>query len=604
MLLVLTILPFAILSFYSFPAVDDYAFALEVNEHGFWGAQKHWYFTWTGRYFSTFILSLNTLFFESNLFYQLTNFFVLLASIHSIYYLIRKLELSRDRSTPIILSLILSLAYLSQLPDLTQAFYWLPGSITYQLSLTAFTYLIALLFVDARSESESILSLRFVFMMLLAIIACASNEIMMLVTNFVLLFSLIYSIIWRKRGYFKSVFLQLWAIIVGMFVAFAPGNNVRGKEDFSAFNFSKFSEQIVSSIDLSEFFIQSYLLIPILPLFIIGGLSAKSNENTKFSTAFKVSLIIVFFVLTVVFVTFFTTFLSIGLPPPARLQNICFWFLVLGSFFCGLIYAKAGMSSMLNSRIRYVLAAACVFVILLFPFKTGFEYSVYDLMSGSASECRTQQLQRDSLLIFGDYLAVLPAYSVFPNSVYVSDLSEDNSSWWNVLQAMNYDLDSVTVDFGKLEPVLSYQLDFAKPTEFSININAAQIRQSSSGQSLYLIDSIQNYGPGIVLPYHEIWQPITHKLAHIKVKSLARISDRNKEVHVVVVLTAANGQVLSSGSQAWVMEDNANSDDFTTNDFFVHVDVNNHRAIDAITVYVLNQNQVTVELSSMEIELY
>jgi hypothetical protein len=276
----------------------------------------------------------------------------------------------------------------------------------------------------------------------------------------------------------------------------------------------------------------------------------------------------------------------------------------MGSFFLGIILARTGVLSRLHNRIRYVLLGACVIVILLFPYKTGFEYSVYDLFSGSANAFRAQQLQRDSLLSSDDYHAVLPAFSAFPNSTFNSDLSEDKHVYWNACAAEYYGLESVKVDYGKLEPEFNYQIDFLNPIEYSINIDAAQLRQGAKGESLYLIDSIQNYGPGVTLPYREIWKPITHKLAHIKVNGVARISDYSKDVHLMVVLTADNNQVLCSGSHAWELPDGQNSDAFVSNELFVHVDTNNHRAIKKVTVFILNPNGATVELSSMDIELY
>jgi hypothetical protein len=49
------------LSFFCVPAVDDYTFAFLVKDKGLLAAQEYWYTTWTGRYTSSFLISLNPL---------------------------------------------------------------------------------------------------------------------------------------------------------------------------------------------------------------------------------------------------------------------------------------------------------------------------------------------------------------------------------------------------------------------------------------------------------------------------------------------------------------------------------------------------------------
>jgi len=49
---------FVILSFFSFPAADDFAYFDQVNRLGFWGAQREWYLHWSGRYTATAVMSI------------------------------------------------------------------------------------------------------------------------------------------------------------------------------------------------------------------------------------------------------------------------------------------------------------------------------------------------------------------------------------------------------------------------------------------------------------------------------------------------------------------------------------------------------------------
>lgn len=605
-LLILSILPFAILSFYSFPAIDDYSFAKMVMDHGFFGAQKTWYLTWTGRYFSSFALSLNPLLIGSNLLYQFINFLIILGTVHSLYFLFRKSALFGGRATSMILSLILSLAYLSHLPDLTQGFYWLPGSITYQLSIIASTYLLAFLFVESRPKTEGNASLRLACMMALIVVGCASNEIMMINVNFILLLFLIYSLFWLKRGAIRSVTLQVWSIIAGLIVVKAPGNKVRGGEDFSQFDFAVLNEQLTAAIESSESFLQNYLLIPVLPLLLVGSISTRQSKNTKPLNTVLLLLIIALFTLAVVFIAFFTSYLSVGLAPPARSQNICFWFLVIGSFFLGVVLARAGLFSTLHREFRYGVLGVSLFAILFLPYNTGFEYSIYDLFTGTAAKYKKQKETRLAMLTGGEGQVVLPALTAFPNSVYLTDLSADGDIWWNKLTAMHYDLEKVTVDYSNLEPALTYRLDYSDPNKYAMNIDTAMVLSQINlvEPSIYRQLPGQIYGPGVKLPFHNVWQAVKHKLSYIRVKGSARISDSNKPVHIVLVITGANDQTLLWREKKWDYDDGMHSENFIDNDFMLPIESLNQRAFNTISIFIWNPNGLSIDLMPLEISLY
>src|ERR1700712_2064643 len=57
--LILAVLPFIILSFYYNSVSDDYGYASLMRDIGFYKSQAMWYTTWTGRYTSSFLISIN-----------------------------------------------------------------------------------------------------------------------------------------------------------------------------------------------------------------------------------------------------------------------------------------------------------------------------------------------------------------------------------------------------------------------------------------------------------------------------------------------------------------------------------------------------------------
>lgn len=607
--LILAILPFGVLSFYSFPVVDDFSFVDSVRSHGFWAAQKDWYLTWTGRYFSTFILSINPLLIDSILLYQFINFLIIVGSVHSLYFLIKKVSGPySNKMSMAIIALSVCLAYLAHLPDLTQAFYWLPGSITYQLSLISATYLTAILLPESHAVSKIHSYRRLVVMMILTLIGCASNEVMMLLTNLIVLIALVYSLI-TKRPVFKLVVLQSWACLTGLLVIFAPGNKVRGGGQLSQLDWTIFSKAIVNSVDAGEAFLHNYWLIPILPLLVVGIMLGKPNRNTRTSTNVAVLSGIVLFALGAAFLTFLTSFLSVGMPPPARTQNVCFWFVLLGSILLGTQLGATGIVPRPKTFLRYAISGIAAGLILFFPHKTGFEKSLQDLTSGTAQAYSRQQTERAARLANASNTekVIIPALSAFPNAVYLNDLSEKSSDWWNILTARHYQVKAIEVDFSNLKSELSFTTDFANPSEYAINIHSENLQTDSSStpHSRYVLRKPNHiYGPGISLPFQEIWHPIKHKLAYIKATANAKVTEQGKSVHIAIILNSKGNQLLLWQSQLWDADATSTPEGFIQNEFFIPIDAINQRVIEKVLVYVWNPEEAEVVLEELTVELF
>jgi hypothetical protein len=57
--ILISLVPYFILAFFSYPSTDDFAYATKVLDYGFWAGQIETYNTWSGRYFATLLLSFN-----------------------------------------------------------------------------------------------------------------------------------------------------------------------------------------------------------------------------------------------------------------------------------------------------------------------------------------------------------------------------------------------------------------------------------------------------------------------------------------------------------------------------------------------------------------
>ena len=179
---ILTILPFIVISFFNNPTADDFCYNCQSRDLGFWNAQLSWYNGWSGRYFSSAILSIKPLVSDSFLIYKLIPIILLISLFTSIYYLSSLLFVNLKKRDFFILTFFILTLYLIQIPSISQGFYWLAGSITYQLSnilaILLFCFLIKL--IETNEIKYLIISIFFAFLVI------GSNEASMLLISFLI----------------------------------------------------------------------------------------------------------------------------------------------------------------------------------------------------------------------------------------------------------------------------------------------------------------------------------------------------------------------------------------------------------------------------------
>ena len=140
------ILPFILLSFWSFPAADDYMIINKKNQFSFWQLQQNIYQNWTERYFATFISSI----FSYNGFlyshYYLHSLLLLLFTIFSWLFCLNQINkyLLSGRlsfSGLVLISLLLLILEINIIPEPVTTFYWFSSAVTYQLPLIILIFL-------------------------------------------------------------------------------------------------------------------------------------------------------------------------------------------------------------------------------------------------------------------------------------------------------------------------------------------------------------------------------------------------------------------------------------------------------------------------------
>ena len=359
-LLLITTLPLFILSFYAHPCPDDYEVTVISLQKGFIGAQKYWHYTWTGRYFSLVLDSLNPLVFGANWAYKLNAFILLLLLIIANYWLNATLFKSQNKATKLGLTSLFVFAFIVIMPDIRQGVFYQNGTYQYFVPEILTFFLLGCTINYYRTNHRK---RYFILSSLLAVAIIGSYEINMIIVDLAILLIALVSRIKKKDIFFPMALLGICTLFTVIEIL-APGNNVRASLEPNSHN-------VLFSLKQSVIYSIAFLL-PWLPfMFFIGvllfDLLAKRVEwneltNSILTIPWWVSLIAC---LLVPITGFFLLFWAQGTVPPLRTVNVIYFYFVVGMIYFSL-------SSIAAIKKRYpdftlpVYFKLCVYLILVF----------------------------------------------------------------------------------------------------------------------------------------------------------------------------------------------------------------------------------------------
>lgn len=255
-LFVISLIPVIYVGMYNYATGDDYWYGIYTYrgwiEDGLWGALKgsckmvaEFYQNWQGTWFTMFLFTLSpNHFFENG--YVIVVFLSLGMLIFSVsylanYYLIERLRF-RKSTTTIIVCLIMYLM-IQYIPRTTSGIYWYNGvmhySVPFLLGILAIVH--SHKFVETKRKSDYIILL-ICFTLLgggsyLAPLAATLTVVLILISKIEIQeFSIKNRVFKWKYNYSNLwILLALAAEFIGLVISFmAPGNNVRGGEEFDA----------------------------------------------------------------------------------------------------------------------------------------------------------------------------------------------------------------------------------------------------------------------------------------------------------------------------------------------------------------------------------
>jgi hypothetical protein len=435
-LLFVTILPFLILSFYNHPSLDDYAFTGVELQKGFFGAQKYWYFTWTGRYFSTVLLSLNPLVFNMYWGYKFNTAIQLLLLIFATYWLCGKVFKNLDKSGKTEITALFIFSYLILLPKVSPGLYWQTTSYQY---LTTGILTFCLLGCLISYYSSEVKKWYFILSCLLVIAIIGCHEISMVFID-LLVFVITISGILKKRTLIFPITLLILCILFSFFEIIAPGNTKRGLLMYHDSHILKYS--IRQSVLFGKDLIIHWLPLMIFTGFLLFDILSKRVNWKGTTEAFLLIPLWLSFgaSISIPIIGLFIVYWSMGWIP-TRILDIIYFYFITGMIyfsFCTVVQLKKRYPDFIP-RVYLKLPLYLVLAYILVFTNNNIVVAYNDIISGTASVYNNERTeQNDFLKTFKGDTCYIDSIKQVPKSLLFAELPQPADPTDSLGKLINY----------------------------------------------------------------------------------------------------------------------------------------------------------------------
>lgn len=417
------ILLLLILTFYNNPSADDFNYSVNVRQYGFFKAQYYWYIHWCGRYFSTFLLSMNPLVFGSFVGYKLVSFFLIIVSFTSFYIFADRLFKNSSRFEKFYIAVLCFSSFILLMPSISEAYYWMAAAVSYQSGniLTLFLFIL----IVSNYEKPSLLK-KVISIILVGAIA-GTNEYSMMIIVLILLFINILVLI-RKRKLEKFYLLLLIIALIGsLIVYFAPGNTYRAsfQPDKHHFIFSVKSSLIQAFDVISHWWWIGILIMGVT--FIISNNSITEKKDIELRKLVVNPFLVIVAIFIVIPAGFFSCYWSLGLYPPLRTINSIFFYFIIGTFYTGICLAffldKYNVKIPFLKYIQILIPLLLLVYLLKIPNNIGVAF--HDLEKGTAKKYNQELTDRYNKL-FTDDCRICPIKKLenIPKTIYFTEIND------------------------------------------------------------------------------------------------------------------------------------------------------------------------------------
>ena len=434
-LLIFLIFPFIINCFFAYPQTDDFCYSQIARSMGFFKTQYHVYVTWSGRFTSTALLSINPMVYQSLFGYKLVFAALILAQVVSIYLLTDALtEKTLSWEEKLIFALMLLFTHLDQMDDLRSGLYWMAGVVTYQVAETLLFLFIALcLLINQDCKKGSLFNKCVVI--LLAILLGGTNEIVMVLVLLGTTLLILSSYVVKKIINPFQVATYISVVTGSCVCLLAPGNMNRLSDYHERKNlFITSWNALNSALTSIKVWITSPLTLILMGM-VLYAIINKPQLRTLFDGFKIVSSACLLLFMT--FLCFFIPYWSTGMYPQNRVINMIYLFFLIGWMInVAIIFAHFGETILhLINKIPVKIGCTVVatFMIVLFSIGTSnFMLVTKDLLSGESFRYNSQMRQRELQIINSiEDNITLENITSTPRSLFFCFIGQDKNNWVN-----------------------------------------------------------------------------------------------------------------------------------------------------------------------------
>jgi len=431
-LLIVTLLPLYILSFYNHPGADDFGDTVNILKYGFWGVLKYYYLKWSGRYTEEALAALSPLGLGFYWGYKLNVVILLTLFLSATYWLSGVLFKGIDKLGKIGISSLFVFSYIIIMPQIKEGIFWQSCSSGMLTSciMTLFWLGCVVNYYYSPNKKRYIF---FSFFLAFAIIGCYEPPI--IYTDLIVLLILFISML-RKQKITFPLALLIVCICFSLFSIMAPGNYLRGSSYKNAHDLM-FS--LNSAFKYDFYFLIQWHWLPFI-LFICLVLFDLLYTKTIWTEVKEAIFVIppwISFVLCLVipFVSIFICAWAEGQEAPLRMMDDAYFY-----FIAGMMYFLFSIMVRIKKRypefrlpvyVRIPMYIALVGILVYKPNNITRAYT--DIVSGTARAYdKEMTARREYIMNFKGDSCTVDSIRDIPESLFFIELPRhDNINWMN-----------------------------------------------------------------------------------------------------------------------------------------------------------------------------
>lgn len=335
LVILFTLLPFVIISFFNLPIGDDFYFGSVGNKNSVTDAITFWYNNWGGRYTQETLLTIfNPISFGSLDFFWLPPLLLIILICVVVFLLIKSVSGKKlEKLDLMIVWTSLIFLIFNLMPEIGETLYWISGAYTFQSGNIFFITIVAIIFQLKNNCSFFKTFALSSFSIVLIFLIAGTNEVAMAYQFGFSILYIFFCYFSKNRNIYMALFLFLFVGIASYLSIAAPGNFIRANATGGIIQ--NVPKAILESAIRGSFYLVFWLPSAILVASIIWkqiGLVASNFSKTE--TSKKEFYLILLLFLIIIYAGFFPSLVATGWNPPRSVAPV---FIVFLLFFFGIL---------------------------------------------------------------------------------------------------------------------------------------------------------------------------------------------------------------------------------------------------------------------------